>query len=533
MLTDHADASTVGASGTSPFTGVSGDLEVPVVPALTIQCHPEPQRLGERALLGQLTIRKPARLSRNEPEFFQPGGTVARPLEDPYISRQPLVWEVRRDDALTLLPGASRTRVKVGGEVLGARLRIPFGDLQEGVVIELSSRVTLLLHLHTEVREKDPRTFGLVGANTAIQRLREEIRSLGDLPTPVLIRGATGTGKELVARALHNAGPHPKGPFLGVNLGALPPALAAAELFGAVRGAYTGATRDLPGFFRKAQQGTLFLDEIGEAPPEVQVMLLRVLETGEVQPLGAPRPEPVEARIVAATDADLEGQARSGTFREPLIHRLSGYVLRLPSLARRRDDIGRLLLHFLRQELEETGETFHLEPPTNPARPWLPTELVRRLLDFSWPGNVRQLRNVVRQLVIGNRGRSRLKITPGVEELLRESSQAPEPNAPGGEAGSPGSDSRRPTEVTAGEVAAALEKHRWELAAAARELQISRPSLYNLIRKDSRLRTAGDLSTEEIQRSFGRSQGNLEQMVEELEVSSSALRRRIRELGLE
>ena len=534
MLSDNRDASTIGASGTSPFTGVSGDLEVPVVPALTLACHPEIRRIGERALLGSLALRQAVRLSRSEPEFFQPGETHGRALEDPYISRQPLVWEVSGDDSLTLFAGSSRTHVKVAGGALGHRLRIPFAELEKGVVLELSGRITLILHFHLEVREKDRRDFGLVGANSAMKRLREEIRSLGDLSTPVLIRGATGTGKELVARALHDAGPRPQAPFLGVNLGALPPDLAAAELFGAVRGAYTGATRDLPGFFRKAEHGTLFLDEIGEAPPQVQVMLLRVLETGEVLPLGAQRPEPVKARIVAATDADLEAQARRGTFREPLLHRLAGYVLRLPSLAERRDDLGRLLVHFLRRELEETGELFRLEPPTNPSRPWLPAPLMSRLLQFSWPGNVRQLRNVARQLVISNRGRSKLELTAGVEELLREPSQAEgEPPVPKKARSREESPPRRPTDVSPEELEAALATERWELAAAARNLGISRPSLYNLIRKHPHLRTAGDLSAEEIRGSYRESRGSLEKMAEELEVSASALRRRVRELGLE
>ena len=513
-------------------------MDIPVVPALTLQCHPEPERIGERALLGGLLQNRPVRLSRNEPEFFAPGAAAGKPLEDPYISRQPLCWEVGRDGTLTLDPGARRTQILVDGDPVTTLHKIPLSALEDGVVIEISGRITLLLHLHVEVREQDRDHRGLVGCNSGMKRLREEIRRLADLRTPVLIRGATGTGKELVARALHDAGPRSAGPFVGVNLGALPPSLAAAELFGAARGAYTGAHRDAPGYFRRARGGTLFLDEVGEAPAQVQVMLLRVLESGEVQPLGAAKPERVEARIIAATDANLEAQARRGGFREPLIHRLSGYVLWLPPLRERRDDIGRLFLHFLRQELAETGEEWRLGPPKDPARPWLPAALMGRLLRFDWPGNVRQLRNIVRQLVIGSRGRSRLRVTAGVEQLLREEpgdrQEQPKEASLDGEAApsDPATSSRRPSEISTEELARALRQNRWELAATARTLEVSRPSLYNLIREHPRLRTAGDLSPEEIRHCHRECAGNLDAMVERLEISRSALARRIRELGL-
>src|SRR5262249_36055632 len=145
-------------------------------------------------------------------------------------------------------------------------------------------------------------------------------------------------------------------PFLALNLGALPPSLAAAELFGATRGAFTGAEQARRGYFRRAHGGTLFLDEIGETPQEVQPLLLRGLESGEIQPLGSEERVHADVRIVAATDTDLEQAVATGRFRGPLLHRLGGYAIRLPALRERRDDIGRLLVHFLRCELAALGE---------------------------------------------------------------------------------------------------------------------------------------------------------------------------------
>src|SRR5262249_37195786 len=150
---------------------------------------------------------------------------------------------------------------------------------------------------------------------------RRAVQAVVDLHVPVLIRGETGTGKELVARAIHLHGPRRAKPFVSVNLGAIPRDLAAAELFGAQKGAFTGAVRDREGLFAAARGGTLFLDEVGEAPPEVQVMLLRVLETGEMTPVGGYSPVKTDVRLIAATDANLEEHIREGRFKAPLLHR--------------------------------------------------------------------------------------------------------------------------------------------------------------------------------------------------------------------
>ncbi|MEM7584996.1 MAG: sigma 54-interacting transcriptional regulator, partial [Acidobacteriota bacterium] len=245
-----------------------------------------------------------------------------------------------------------------------------------------------------------------------------DISRAADLNIPVLIRGATGTGKELVAQALHRASSRRDSPFVAINLGAVTPTLAAAELFGVVKGAFTGAERKRKGCFERARGGTLFLDEIGEAPGEVQASLLRALETGSFLPVGGEAETAFDARVVAATDADLESAISAEGFRAPLLHRLGGYEIHLPALAERRDDMGRLLVHFLSQELMALGEGDLIEAFGSLERPWLPAKLVARLARFDWPGNVRQLRNVARRLVIEGRHRARLEWSPQVDKLV-------------------------------------------------------------------------------------------------------------------
>jgi two-component system nitrogen regulation response regulator GlnG len=271
----------------------------------------------------------------------------------------------------------------------------------------------------------------------------------------------------------------------------------------------------------------------GEAAPELQAMLLRALESGEIQGIGAQRAQKADVRIIAATDADLEARIADQSFRAPLLHRLASYEIVLPPLRERRDDIGRLLRHILRDELEQIGEAHHLEPRS--GEPWLPASLVARLAELDWPGNVRQLRNVVRQLVVGSRGLGRVELGPPVERLLRDARAGREapPSAPVEPSEAPSrSPRRKPSEVTEAEIAEALRASRWEIVGAAAQLRVSRASLYMLIQNNPRFRTAGDLSTEEIERCHRECGGDIDRMVDRLEVSKKALLRRAREMGL-
>ena len=514
-----------------------------IVPALTIISHPQPQRIGERRLLSEM-IAAPGRtasLSRNAPDFARPGSLLALPLGDPFISRKPVQFEPGARGGVRLLVPEDGTGVKVAGQsVVGWREFSP-QELAAGVPLELAERVVLLLHQASSAPESSPGDLGMVGQGEGVRRVREDVSRVADLDVPVLIRGETGSGKELVARAIHQHSKRRNAPFISVNLGALSKELVSAELFGARKGAYTGATGDREGFFRAAHGGTLFLDEVGEAPPEVQVALLRVLETGEVFPVGGSAPVRVDVRLITATDANLEERIRQGHFKAPLLHRLAGFEIQVPPLRERREDIGTLFMYFARQELETTGEAQRLTSSDPRAEPWLPAPLAVRLVRYAWPGNIRQLRNVARQLVIGSRGLTHLRVDARLEQEL-DSAAAP---IPGQSVSTPAAaaaeepDSadekaarRKPSDVGEQELLEALRASSWDLKAAADRLGIPRSSVYVLIDKSSLIRTARDLSPEEISRSFQECQGDLDAMVRRLEVSKRALQRRVRELGL-
>jgi two-component system nitrogen regulation response regulator GlnG len=564
MSNSALDASTAGLTqgDHGPRPGRSGELpDATRVPALTVIWAPDPARIGHRALLAELLAGRDALVSRAEPAFAAPdhptgasiGEAIGQPLADSFLSRQPFRLRPAADGSLLMSLAGSRTRVHVDGIELADPCRFEREQIDAGVCLTLADRIVLLLH-HTSARARPAESdLGLIGASPAMQRVRDDIRRVADVDVPVLVRGESGTGKELVATALHALGPRRDRPLVSVNLGAVPPSLAFAELFGAAAGAYTGASRAREGYFRQASRSTLFLDEVGEAARDVQVMLLRALETGEIQPLGAPRPERVDVRLITATDANLDAMVRAGDFRAPLLHRLAGYEIWLPPLRERREDIGRLLLAFVRRELAAIGNAGALDD-RDPARPpWLPADLVVRLVRHDWPGNVRELRNVARQLVLGSRGcdtvepsapllhRLRNTPAPAPGQALAAGTEpgAPRPVASPPAAAEPPSDPdlpaprRRPADVPESVLIETLAAHDWDIAAAARALNLSRPSMYMLIEKSDAIRTAADLDADEIRRCHEACGGDLDAMVARLRVSRNGLRRRMRDLRLD
>jgi DNA-binding NtrC family response regulator len=241
----------------------------------------------------------------------------------------------------------------------------------------------------------------LVGKSRALDSIRETISRYAPIEAPVLITGETGTGKELVARAIHEEGPRAGKPFIAVNCGAITESLLESELFGHERGAFTGAARAHRGIFEEAGRGTILLDEIGDIPPRLQVALLRVLESGEIRPVGGNRPRRVSCRIVAATNADLGTLAGQGRFREDLLYRLRRLELRIPPLRERREDIVVLVEHFLN------------EGRADGLRAELTAELKEAMRSCPWPGNVRELRNCVERMRLLNSD----KRSYGIEDL--------------------------------------------------------------------------------------------------------------------
>ena len=232
---------------------------------------------------------------------------------------------------------------------------------------------------------------GMVGNSEAMRRVFALIRRVADSDANVLITGPTGSGKELVARALHAFGSRPNAIFLPFNCGAVVPSLAASELFGHARGAFTGASEKRQGAFEVANGGTLFLDEIGELPLEVQPHLLRVLEQNEICRVGENRPIPVDVRIIAATLRDLEAEVAAGRFREDLLYRINLVPIDLPPLNERLEDVPLLVEHFLAREAARQGREQPLQ---------ISPEAVAALTAHSWPGNVRELANVIRRAVV-------------------------------------------------------------------------------------------------------------------------------------
>ena len=243
---------------------------------------------------------------------------------------------------------------------------------------------------HTEADAPDAEwRAGIVTRSPKMEDLLRQARLVAESDASVLIFGDSGTGKELLARAIHRASKRADGPFVAVNCGAIPAELLESELFGHARGAFTGAVQAHRGLFQTADGGTLFLDEIGDMPLPLQVKLLRVLQEGEVRPLGATQSIPVDVRVISATHRDLEAQRAAELFREDLYYRLNVVSLRLPPLAERREDIPVLATHILRR----LAERYHKPQPT------LAPEAMALLIAAPWPGNVRQLLNLLEQAV--------------------------------------------------------------------------------------------------------------------------------------
>ncbi|WP_305047092.1 sigma 54-interacting transcriptional regulator [Geoalkalibacter sp.] len=235
----------------------------------------------------------------------------------------------------------------------------------------------------------------IIGGNTGLRNVMEMVRQVAPLNNTVLLLGETGTGKELIANAIHASSPRKDGPFIKVNCGALPETLIDSELFGHERGAFTGAVAESRGRFERADGGTIFLDEIGELPPSAQVRLLRVLQNREVERVGGKRPIPVDIRVIAATHRNLQSMMTEGRFREDLWYRLSGFPIIVPPVRQRREDVPALARHFLAVKSRELGIS---------APPSIAPGALLRLTEYDWPGNVRELENLVERELIRHRG---------------------------------------------------------------------------------------------------------------------------------
>ncbi|HEX9892693.1 MAG TPA: sigma-54 dependent transcriptional regulator [Gemmatimonadales bacterium] len=304
----------------------------------------------------------------------------------------------------------------------------------------------------------------LLGVSNAMARLRDVIARIAPIPSTVLILGESGTGKELVARELHRLGKNPAGPFIAINCAALPEQLVESELFGHERGAFTGAVAQRKGAFEVAAGGTLFLDEVGELPPAVQAKLLRALEGDQIQRVGATHPVTVDARVVAATNRDLDAEVKRGGFREDLLYRLNVHTIEVPPLRDRREDIALLAERFL----DETSRRFGVLPRR------LSGEAKELLVGYDWRrNNVRELRNMVERMVVTADG-----------ETIRAEHVPPAIRGDDAPTDSPRSFQDLKTEAERAIILAALERHEWHVTRTAEALDLAdHASLLKIMRR--------------------------------------------------
>ena len=372
------------------------------------------------------------------------------------------------------------------GDVIGA-LGIVLFDHAETSLQPLVGKFTLLqrdlddarreLASHRSGQRQSKYTFAsFVGASSAAVEVKRQARRAAQTSSPVLLLGETGTGKELLAHAIHASSARAGGPFVSLNIAAVPDTLLEAEFFGVAPGAYTGADRKgRDGKFRLAHGGTLFLDEIGDMPLGLQAKLLRALQEGEIEPLGSNKLIPFDARVIAATSRDLNRLVREGGFREDLFYRLNVLPVRVPPLRERREDIPALV--------EALGEDMALRNGSQP--PELSADALSLLATQVWRGNIRELRNVLEQAMM--RSESHRIPVAQLQAVLHDSGStqlAPEPQASGAAVAlQPTADSVRPlaeqvAELERQAIASAMTAARGNKAAAAKMLGISRATLY-------------------------------------------------------
>ena len=403
---------------------------------------------------------------------------VISDLSMPAMSGMELLEEViaRHPGTLFVLMtarGDERTAVKA--LKLGAFDYVPkpYDNDELRLIVQRAHELLALRSENARLRQELASEYrGLIGGSPAMRELYRMLRRVGPADVTVLITGESGTGKELVARALHDESPRRGNPFVAINCSAIPSELVESQLFGHVRGAFTGADRDREGVFQAADGGTLFLDEVGELAEAAQAKLLRALEERRVTPVGQNTAVSCDVRVVAATNRSLDDAVRAGTFREDLLYRLAVVQLELPPLRERREDIGALAVHFLATygERHATGRRELSEP----AR--------RALLAYDWPGNVRELRNAIERAVV-----------------LAEDEQIQLGDLPAAIAGA--ATPLRPADAALAELSwedareralagfersfltAALERHGNNVSATARALGLHRQSLQKMLRR--------------------------------------------------
>jgi len=499
---------------------------------VTILHHPDLSRVGEVAMLLDAGSTQSMSVNRDAPTFRSTSGEKTACLSTRQVSRAELRVEGCGQAGIRLAP-ADGLRVTVDGEVVSEPVAIPSKRLVRGVIVELSETVALLLHaidLRSSTKVQAAATAAgqdLVGHSNAIREAWDELVKVSDQTIPVLLRGPSGVGKELAAALIHQLSGR-RGRYVCVNMAAIPPTVAASELFGHREGSFSGASRSHQGFFQQADSGTLFLDEIGDTPEAIQPLLLRAVELGVVQPVGGPA-QKVDVRLIAATDSNLESAVADGGFRGALLHRLEGYPVQIPALRERLDDVPRLFLHFFRQELAHTGELSKLKSSGDAEPPWVPWSFVRKLCRYPWPGNVRELRNVARQIAIANRGEANFRPPAQLESRLDAAALVPAPSS-----GAPADSepAKRSYDADDAEIRAALRANAFHVGRTATHLNVSRGWLSTRMRSCEGVRIAGELEQGDIDNALDGCGHDTKQAALDLEVSERGLVLQMKRLGI-
>lgn len=495
---------------------------------LTILYHPDVSRIGERSPLQQ--AMGAWTLGRHTPEFDR-GVGVARPLGDRHISRAAVSISLG-ETSVELRRAEHSCRCRVAGSELQGECRLGFTQLEAGVPILLAHSVVVLLSLSPRREITAAPDCGLLGSSAAMCELRRQVGRVASADLDVLLRGESGTGKEVVAGAIHRASPRSRQPMIRVNVAAIPGSLAAAALFGAARGAFTGADRARAGYFQQAAGGTLFLDEIGDAPEEVQPQLLRALEQREVQPVGGDI-QRVDLRVLSATDAQLDGETAS--FKSALRHRLGALEIYLPPLREHREDIGELLHHYLGAALAQLGRSEALPDEGSPPREIATAAvLFYQAACYGWPGNVRQLINVCNQLAVASE--ESLLIPPSVATLFAAAGTGKAGAVAAADANAnrpaleeqPASAFRAMRDVSDEELDRVMYDSYYEVAGVAQKLNVSRQSLYRRMASSGVYRTASELTEPEVLDAVRECGGDTLAASRLLRVSASGLRSRLR-----
>jgi len=297
--------------------------------------------------------------------------------------------DVTRQASLEYLPEADT------GDYVMVHVGIAISKADEAEAVQIYKYLDQLHEENLALKEEIDHALmfeDIVGSSEALSKVLHQVAKVAASDSTVLILGETGTGKELIARAIHKRSKRADRAFIGVNCAAIPPSLIASELFGHEKGAFTGATQRRMGRFEAANGGTIFLDEIGDLPPEIQIVLLRVLQEREIERIGGNKPIPVDVRVLAATHRDLNTLVAEGQFREDLLYRLSVVPIEVPPLRKRVADIPLLLEYFIDRFGKRAGKKFRT----------IDKKSLKVLQAYGWPGNVRELQNVIERAVILN-----------------------------------------------------------------------------------------------------------------------------------